>query len=159
MALVGWVALGAIMGHAAPPADPSQRRANQTFDANVYRVFFTTPSWGDTLSSSSPVSFDLEFTGGFIVDRGLGCNPAGTCYGKEPQFRLDDTGHCHVYVEAEATRTLVAFSASCDPPISINLGAGEYCAYADLTHNDHVARYKPGPQDLPAFDKVCFTVE
>lgn len=93
-----------------------------------------------------------------MVDRTKACSPAGVCYGQYPLDRDDNGGHCHIYVE-DANRELAGFSASCNVDgIDIELAPGQYCAYADLTHNDHVARFKPGPQDLPPFDKVCFEV-
>lgn len=136
---------------AAEPED------GQTFDAAEYRIFYTQPRYGAVVPS--PVKFSIRITGGFIVAREKACSPAGQCYGEEPELRDSNMGHCHTYVEnLRRPGELAGFDASCTESFSIELQPGRYCAYADLTHNDHVARFKPGPRSLPPFDKVCFRV-
>jgi hypothetical protein len=131
--------------------------AQTPFDAAEYRIFYTQPKHGAVVPS--PVDFVIKITGGYIVAREQACSPASACYGQFPLSRLADTGHCHTYVEnLGRPGKLAAFDASCAENFSLELPPGDYCAYADLTHNDHVARVKPGPQSFPPSDKVCFRV-
>jgi hypothetical protein len=130
----------------------------QTFDAGTYRIFYAHPRQGAIVPT--PVRFSIRITGGYVVNREKACQPAGQCYGQQPETREANSGHCHTYVEDTANPgVLVGFNARCDLDFTLNLPAGRsYCAYADLTHHDHVARFKNGPQVFPGSDKVCFRV-
>lgn len=132
--------------------------AADVIDSGVFTVKITSPREGTVVRS--PVAFRVETGGGYRVDRDKACSPASQCYGQEPENREADAGHCHIYVEPEANPgELVGFNPTCADVMEVTLTTpGRYCAYVDLTHHDHVARFKPGPLTLPPQDKVCFRV-
>lgn len=145
--------LAALLASPALAADDN----GQVVDDEQYRIYYVSPKFGQVVPS--PVKFVVKITGGYKIALEKACRPAGDCYGKLPLEREADAGHCHTYVEnIKQPGRLIGFNARCDSSFTLSLPPGRYCAYADLTHHDHVARVKPGPQSFPGSDKTCFFV-
>lgn len=131
---------------------------------------FTQPDPFTFRSLASPVTFEIQIDtyGGpaFDLDLSQACTPPAECYATGENVRIGQ-GHAHIYVEDQANKgAALVFralddGASNDGRLSVtaNLPRGRYCAWVDVTENDHRTILKQdGPRAIPPVSSVCFSV-
>jgi hypothetical protein len=125
------------------------------FDDSTPSIQFTEPKpWA--VIPSRDVRFAVKISNNFDFAPDKSLSPAGECYGAGD--RVSNQGHYHLYLTRPDSTTVEHFTAPGSQVVTRSLQPGAWCAYTDLTHNDHTQRFKANPQDLPPFDKVCFFV-
>jgi hypothetical protein len=72
--------------------------------------------------------------------------------------QVPNQGHYHLYLVRPDSTVVQHFTAPGSEAVTATIETGPWCAYADLTHHNHLHRQKAHPRELPTFDKVCFFV-
>jgi hypothetical protein len=125
------------------------------FDDTTPSIQFVEPK-PDAVVPSDNVRFVVKISSDFDFAPDEALNPAQGCYGAGD--RVPNRGHYHLYLTRAGSTAVEHFTAPDSQAVARSLDPGTWCAYADLTHNDHTQRFKANPRDLPPFDKVCFFV-
>ena len=155
-------ALAAVAATAATAADNAPlgdcgvtEPSVNVFDDTTPSIQFIEPKPDDVIPSGE-VRFVVKISDDYDFAPDKALQPPLDCYGAGD--RVPNQGHYHLYLARPGSTEVEHFVAPGSQAIARYLDPGHWCAYADLTNNDHTQRFKANPRDLPPFDKVCFFV-